>query len=500
MPYFGSYLTVAGAKQLLLYKYKGSDDSIVLKYITDPLYTKWVTYFPTWLAPNLVTLTGLAFTAISHALLAYYCPNLEGPIPTWLCVYNAFAILAYQAFDAMDGKHARRTGSGSPLGLLFDHGCDAINTTVMAISCCCALDLGPTMDAALLAWLGWAGFFMGTLEEYYTGELYLGVINMPNEGLQITAVAHLAAAFLPAGWWREPVAYFGGVQRNRLAIYLVAVPAAITTLYNTMMIIFAVKPQVEVKARAQKDKAVERMRQASSKVREAAQTAARKVNERRRSTSPPRPGAAASSPAPRSRSPATKSPAPSARTQPAASPPRVAAPVTTTPVSASEEDEDWATSFPLFVALTRCIPLLVVFIGFLIWMAYSPSDIIGRHPRLMLWTIGLAKAKLVTQMMLAHLCNEEYHPFGKTIAALVVLQLNAMVALALHLNIFPSLGLGKLSWDVGHEYLQLYLCFAVLLASYVHLVWSVVSEVSKALGIYAFTITRKRPAKKSKAL
>ena len=29
--------------------------------------------------------------------------------------------------DNMDGKQARRMGTSSALGLLFDHGCDAIN-------------------------------------------------------------------------------------------------------------------------------------------------------------------------------------------------------------------------------------------------------------------------------------------------------------------------------------------------------------------------------------
>jgi len=29
-------------------------------------------------------------------------------------------------FDEMDGKQARRSGNSSPLGLIFDHGCDAM--------------------------------------------------------------------------------------------------------------------------------------------------------------------------------------------------------------------------------------------------------------------------------------------------------------------------------------------------------------------------------------
>ena len=30
--------------------------------------------------------------------------------------------------DAIDGKQARRTGSSTPLGELFDHGCDSMST------------------------------------------------------------------------------------------------------------------------------------------------------------------------------------------------------------------------------------------------------------------------------------------------------------------------------------------------------------------------------------
>jgi ethanolaminephosphotransferase len=33
----------------------------------------------------------------------------------------------YRIFDELDGKQARKTGSSSPLGLLFDHGCDAFS-------------------------------------------------------------------------------------------------------------------------------------------------------------------------------------------------------------------------------------------------------------------------------------------------------------------------------------------------------------------------------------
>lgn len=35
------------------------------------------------------------------------------------------SVIAYANLDCIDGKQARRTKSSSPLGQLFDHGCDA---------------------------------------------------------------------------------------------------------------------------------------------------------------------------------------------------------------------------------------------------------------------------------------------------------------------------------------------------------------------------------------
>lgn len=41
---------------------------------------------------------------------------------------TGFGLFIYQSLDAIDGKQARRTGSSSPLGELFDHGCDSVST------------------------------------------------------------------------------------------------------------------------------------------------------------------------------------------------------------------------------------------------------------------------------------------------------------------------------------------------------------------------------------
>ena len=49
-------------------------------------------------------------------------------LPGWTLVTAAVGLFVYQALDAIDGKQARRTGSATPLGELFDHGCDSLST------------------------------------------------------------------------------------------------------------------------------------------------------------------------------------------------------------------------------------------------------------------------------------------------------------------------------------------------------------------------------------
>ena len=41
--------------------------------------------------------------------------------------FSAFSYFMYRMLDELDGKQARRTGNSSPLGLLFDHGCDSFS-------------------------------------------------------------------------------------------------------------------------------------------------------------------------------------------------------------------------------------------------------------------------------------------------------------------------------------------------------------------------------------
>lgn len=79
-------------------------------------------WLPNWLAPNLITLTGLITLILSYLITAYYNIDFMHETPRWNYLLAAVAVFVYLHMDCLDGKQARKTGTSSPLGQLFDHG------------------------------------------------------------------------------------------------------------------------------------------------------------------------------------------------------------------------------------------------------------------------------------------------------------------------------------------------------------------------------------------
>ncbi|GFR42927.1 hypothetical protein Agub_g3824 [Astrephomene gubernaculifera] len=138
-------------------------------------FWNWLTaQLPMWLAPNLITLSGLIVTFIAYILMWYELPEFAGVAPRWTYIFAGVSIVVYTNLDCIDGKQARRTNSSSPLGQLFDHGCDAIALHVMltliqaAISEPSSLMTSAAGAAVYLPWL------MSHYEEYHTGILMYG--------------------------------------------------------------------------------------------------------------------------------------------------------------------------------------------------------------------------------------------------------------------------------------------------------------------------------------
>ncbi|ELR20677.1 CDPalcohol phosphatidyltransferase superfamily protein [Acanthamoeba castellanii str. Neff] len=213
------YVDEKDLPNLKLYAYHGVDRSIIANHVGQPFWRWVVEFLPLTMAANLVTVVGFAFMVASYALTAFYVPSLTGEAPWWVYMVNALCLFIYQTMDA-----ARRTNTSSPLGELVDHGCDALTTTLMALTVASSLQLGPTWVAQYAIIMSMAGFYAAQWEEYHTGVLDLGIFNVTEAQLS-TMGLYVATALLGPSVWLQTITVFGyTVQCNHLFIALATFP------------------------------------------------------------------------------------------------------------------------------------------------------------------------------------------------------------------------------------------------------------------------------------
>lgn len=135
---------------------------------------------------------------INVAFAIFLAPDMgvnEEAGPRWIYYSFAVSLWLYSTFDNVDGKQARRTNSSSPLGELFDHGCDAINCSFAAILQSTAVGLGHSKASVILYVIAMLGFYLSTIEEYHTGILYLGYVNAPTEGVILSCIVFVLSGY-----------------------------------------------------------------------------------------------------------------------------------------------------------------------------------------------------------------------------------------------------------------------------------------------------------------
>ena len=158
------------------------------------------------MAPNLVTLSGLGFIVINLLVTLAYDPSLDKELPRWVYFFNAFGLFMYQTFDGCDGIHARRIGQSSPLGELFDHSVDSINTTLSLYIFCSTIGTGYTFRLIFSQFALLANFYLSTWEEYHTHVLYLSEFSGPVEGILMVCFAFILTGILgPQVVWHSTV-------------------------------------------------------------------------------------------------------------------------------------------------------------------------------------------------------------------------------------------------------------------------------------------------------
>jgi len=232
------YVKKSELNNVLQYKYHGVDKSILAKFL-QPFWNRAVLFLPDTLAPNAVTLIGFFFIISSYLIHLYYCPGLQGQAPSWVYFFHAFSLFFYQTMDAIDGKQARRTGNATPLGELFDHGCDALTTSFLELTVISTLQIGAGWWAFATLLSALIGFNFAQVEEFHLGTLELGYVNV-TEGQFVGMMIFITTGIMGAAFWVQEVVsinLFGNHVSVQLwmILTLIQIVAAVGTVLTNLV-------------------------------------------------------------------------------------------------------------------------------------------------------------------------------------------------------------------------------------------------------------------------
>ncbi|KAK2183775.1 hypothetical protein NP493_289g01021 [Ridgeia piscesae] len=141
--------------------------------------------------------------------------------PWWGYFLCAFGLFLYQALDAIDGKQARRTNSSSPLGELFDHGCDSVSVVFLVVGLSIAIQLGmnPTwlfFECFITMFI----FYAAHWQTYCTGTLKFGRLDVTEAQFSVMATYMMSAIFGPSFWSFEVPMFWAPVKLITLHVHV----------------------------------------------------------------------------------------------------------------------------------------------------------------------------------------------------------------------------------------------------------------------------------------
>jgi len=221
-------------KRLSEHKYSAQDKSILDELFMHKFWSWLVLKYPLWLAPNVITLFGLLLNVTATVILSYYSPDAKQDAPRWTYFLCAVTLFAYQSLDATDGKQARRTNSSSPLGELFDHGCDSLSQVFVSLQICLAVRLGENPSFVVYVFiLAVTLFYCAHWQTYVSGTLRFGRFDVTEAQFIIIFVC-LTSTVYGAQIWATPVF---GIPFKFYIVFLSTVIAAIS-MWSYMTVIF----------------------------------------------------------------------------------------------------------------------------------------------------------------------------------------------------------------------------------------------------------------------
>ena len=175
-------------------------------------------------------------------LVIFFGLETEGYLAPWYAIWLGISYFLYTTADNCDGKQARRTGSGSPLGMLVDHGCDATTATILPFVFSRLVQVGSGLPALLISMIPTIPFYYLIYQEYYTGVLNLPFLSGPDDtSVMVSLVCWFTA-------WEGSVELWGGkvdlpfdlgqMKVSHIAVYFVFVFETLSVLYSVLRAIW----------------------------------------------------------------------------------------------------------------------------------------------------------------------------------------------------------------------------------------------------------------------
>ncbi|XP_071099796.1 choline/ethanolaminephosphotransferase 1-like [Haliotis cracherodii] len=225
-------LTSAQLKRLSEHKYSSEGTSI----LEPPMQVFWrwlIEQIPTTWAPNTLTIVGLFVNILSTLLLVYYSPDAKQDVPSWAYFMCGLGLFVYQSLDAIDGKQARRTKSNTPLGELFDHGCDSVSTVFVMLGVSIAMKLGKNPGWMLFENLtAMFLFYCAHWQAYVCGKLRFGPLDV-TEGQFTVMFVHLVSTVMGDSFWDIQIPILG--IEMKILVILFSLLGAAAASYRTYL-------------------------------------------------------------------------------------------------------------------------------------------------------------------------------------------------------------------------------------------------------------------------
>lgn len=216
---------------------------------------------PLSVAPNLITFVGWLLIIVSYVNILRYDYTLQKDVPNYCFILTAFCVWAYSTLDAIDGKQARRTKSSSPLGQLFDHGCDSFSTAFFVLAMAQAFKL-EGYQAILIFIASQGAFWASSWIEYHTGVLKTNVGQLGVTEIHvIVTVTHLITGILGQSVWQISISsmvpqalisihpllgFVGEMKLGGFIITTFGLLIAVLTFAQTSLVIFRSQEKIKL--------------------------------------------------------------------------------------------------------------------------------------------------------------------------------------------------------------------------------------------------------------